>query len=100
MHYLYILFSLHANKYYVGESEKPWSRLQKHQDNYSKTFTGKYDDWQLKALFKVDSRSTARKIEVFIKKQKSRKLIERLCDSNFIPNGQLSQLVRVPHLRD
>ncbi len=38
-------------------------------------------------------------IERFIKKQKSRKLIEQLCDMDFVPNGILAQLVRVPGCR-
>jgi hypothetical protein len=36
-------------------------------------------------------------IEQFIKKQKSRKLIELLCRDDFTPAGKLAQLVRVPH---
>ena len=36
----------------------------------------------------------------FIKKQKSRRLIEQLVDTDFIPTGRLAQLVRVPQLRD
>jgi len=39
------------------------------------------------------------KIERFIKRQKSRRLLEKLI-SGEIPDGKLAQLVRVPQLRD
>jgi len=53
------------------------------------------------ALFECGmSESQATIIERFIKKQKSRKLIELLCNPSFIPVGKLAQLVRVPHVRD
>jgi putative endonuclease len=42
----------------------------------------------------------AMRIEKFIKQQKSKKLIKKLIDPDFIPDGILTQLVRVPHLRD
>ena len=64
------------------------------------TFTSKYRPWELVALFKVPSLSLARKIENFIKKQKSRRLIEYLIDPKNIPEGKLAQLVRVPVVRD
>ena len=55
----------------------------------------------IKALFECSViKSDAIKIERFIKKQKSRKFIELLCNENFIPNGILAQLVRVPNIRD
>jgi putative endonuclease len=39
-------------------------------------------------------------MEKYIKRQKSRNLLEKLIDPEFIPTGTLAQLVRVPHLRD
>jgi putative endonuclease len=39
-------------------------------------------------------------VERFIKAQKSKKLLDSLCDAGFVPTGKLSMLVRVPHLRD
>ena len=55
----------------------------------------------LKACFECskDEKETMR-IERFIKKQKSRKLLEMLCDNTFIPDGTLAQLVNVPDVRD
>ena len=54
----------------------------------------------MKSVFEVENESVAIKIERFIKKQKSRNLIERLCQEDFIGGNILVQLVRVPHVRD
>ena len=76
-------------------------RLEQHLSNSTDKYTGKAKDWILKTVFEVsNSAGDAMKIERFIKKQKSRKLILQLCDTEFIPTGTLAQLVRVPHLRD
>jgi putative endonuclease len=55
----------------------------------------------LKAVFQCGTtKAEAMQIEKFVKKQKSRNLLEQLCDPSFIPTEYLAQLVRVPHLRD
>jgi putative endonuclease len=55
----------------------------------------------LKAVFEVgESRGEADRLEKFIKRQKSRRLIESLINPDFVPEGKLAQLVRVPHVRD
>jgi putative endonuclease len=54
----------------------------------------------MKSVFEVENESAAIKIERFIKKQKSRNLIERLCQEDFVGENILAQLVRVPHVRD
>ena len=101
MFYLYILFSSRANKYYVGHSQDPWKRLIQHNENSGAKFTGKYSGWDLVAVFEVSiNRGDADKIEKFIKRQKSRILIEKLIQPDFVGKGVLAQLVRVPHVRD
>ena len=101
MYFVYILHSPCANMYYVGHTNDPSRRTDQHLKNHSKTFTGKYSDWELKALFEAGhSRSVAMKVENFIKKQKSRTLIEKLVDPEFSPSGILAQLVRAPYVRD
>ena len=102
MYFIYILYSEKADKYYVGFTSSPEARLAKHntQENFN-TYTRKYRPWVLKALFAVSEKEGEAKIlETFIKKQKSRKLIEKLCDSEYVPTGKLAQLVRVPYVRD
>ena len=101
MYYIYFLYSPAADKYYVGLSADPWKRLSQHLNNNTDKFTGKFKDWILIAVFEVSSvKGEAFKIEKFIKKQKSRKLIEKILDPNFVGTGVLAQLVRVPHARD
>ncbi len=99
--FLYILYSQSIDKYYVRFSNNPWKRLEQHLNNESDKFTGKAKDWTLSAIFFISSnRGDALKVERFIKKQKSRNLIEKLINPEFVPEGFLAQLVRVPHLRD
>ncbi len=99
--YIYIIYSLSANIYYVGYSSDPWKRVIQHNENESDKYTGKYSNWELRAVFEVsEGPASAQKLEIFIKKQKSRVLIERLIDTEFKPEGVLAQLVRVPHVRD
>jgi len=102
MYYLYILFSPQHNLYYVGYTSNYNQRLIQHNtQEFFNTYTSKYRPWQLAALFECGpEEKEAISIERFIKKQKSRKLIELLINPDFTPVGQLAQLVRVPHMRD
>ena len=100
-YYLYIIYSNRFDIYYYGSSKDPWQRLLTHNNSPHNTYTSKYRPWELKAVFYAgNQRSTAEKVERFLKKQKSRNLIKKLIDPHFQPNGILAQLVRVPHLRD
>jgi putative endonuclease len=99
--YLYILKS-ESGGHYLGISEDPWKRLTEHNGVQLKvTYTSKHRPWELKAAFKIiDGELSPRQIESFVKKQKSRNMIERLIDPHFVPKDKLAQLVRVPHMRD
>ena len=101
MYYIYILYSSVSDKFYVGYSTDPQRRLIEHNTKPFNTYTSKHRPWMLKACFECskDEKETMR-IERFIKKQKSRKLLEMLCDNTFIPDGTLAQLVNVPDVRD
>jgi putative endonuclease len=100
MYYVYILYSVTADKYYVGHSSDPWSRLKQHLSNSGDKYTGSYSDWKLEGVFEVSlNKGDADRVEKFIKRQKSRNLIERILGANFVGTGELAQLVRVPHLR-
>ena len=99
MYYIYILYSVASNVYYVGYTRNYNLRLIQHneQDKFN-TYTSKHRPWKLKAVFEIGSEEKiAIQIERYIKKQKSRKLIELLSDVNFIPNNKLSKLIRVFH---
>jgi putative endonuclease len=101
MYYIYILYSENSNLYYVGYSDNPSRRLEEHNSTPYNTFTSKHRPWVLKASFECSNREVdAVRLERFIKKQKSRKLLEQLCDNSFNPSGFLAQLVRVPDIRD
>ncbi|MCH7398315.1 GIY-YIG nuclease family protein [Belliella sp. DSM 107340] len=99
--YLYILYSSIFDKFYIGYSADPWRRLEQHNSGRVHKFTSSYRPWELAAVFKIGSdRCMAMKIEKFIKKQKSKILLKKLIDVDFVPEGFLAQLVRVPHVRD
>ncbi|MCW3169390.1 GIY-YIG nuclease family protein [Chryseobacterium sp. 09-1422] len=102
MYYIYILFSESADKFYVGYTKYPKERLLKHneQENFN-TYTRKFRPWKMVALFEASTdKNLAIQIERFIKKQKSTKFIEMLCDENSQLSGILAPLVRVPNIRD
>jgi len=87
--------------YYIGHSQDPWHRLYQHNTDDKNTFTSKHRPWHLVAVYKAgESRAEALKIEKWVKKQKSRTLIEKMIQHDFTPTDSLAQLVRVPHVRD
>ena len=85
MYFVYILYSVTYDKYYVGHTSDVEKRLVKHNLSIdSKTYTSKYRPWVLKYSFAVsDQRSDAVRIENFIKKQKSTKFIERIIEESW-----------------
>ena len=101
MYFIYILYSDSSDKYYLGYSSDPLRRLEEHNSKPFNTYTSKHRPWTLTAYFKCsENENDAIRIEKFIKKQKSRKLLQMLCEPSFIPDGNLALLVRVPHVRD
>jgi len=100
MFYIYILYSKSSDLYYVGQTEDYRRRLQEHNSTERNTYTGKHRPWELAAVFECgNSRGDAMKIEAFIKKQRSRKLLEKMISGEAMV-GVLAQLVRVPDVRD
>lgn len=101
MYFIYVLYSPGADKYYVGYTANASKRLLDHNtQEYFNTYTSKFRPWKLAAVFSCGTEEkNAIHLERYIKKQKSRKLIEKLISPAFIPTGELAQLVRVPHLR-
>jgi len=81
MHFVYILYSLTRDKYYVGSCEDVNKRLVKHNTNHS-GFTGKTRDWELKWIEEHPAKTEALKRENQIKAWKSRKMIEKLINEN------------------
>ena len=100
MFYLYILYSPSSDKYYVGYSNDVERRINEHNNSERTTYTSKHRPWAISVIYSCGHlESDAVKIERFIKKQKSRKLVEQLVNGDQF-SGILAQLVRVPHVRD
>ena len=79
--YFYILHSEKLNRFYSGITTLDvGQRLQNHVDKiYSnKNFTQKADDWILFHFIECEDFSQARKIELYIKRQKSTVYIRNL----------------------
>ena len=81
---LYILYSQNANKYYTGiTTESILNRLQKHNDgSYGHRYTSLSNDWICTLSIECTSYTIARKMELYIKRMKSRKFIEALICSS------------------
>ncbi len=96
MFYIYILYSKTADKYYVGHSDDPDRRLIEHNTKPFNTYTSKHRPWELVAKFKAgETRSEAVQCERYIKKQKSRMLIEEIVKNQNNPE-KLAQLIWLP----
>ena len=76
---VYILYSLSADKYYIGSTKDLDQRILFHQEKeFARSFTAKYSDWELFHEISDVSNKTARQIEMHIKRMKSRKYYESL----------------------
>jgi putative endonuclease len=81
---LSIIYSQKLDRYYVGITQVAVSeRLAKHNfDKYDgKNFTAKADDWVLRLEMPTHDYAHARRMELHIKKMKSRKYLELLISS-------------------
>ncbi|TMU57651.1 GIY-YIG nuclease family protein [Flagellimonas algicola] len=76
-YWVYILYSGHLDKYYVGSTQDIEGRLRRHLANH-KGFTSNAKDWVLKYQESFGTKTEAVKRELQIKKWKSRVMIERL----------------------
>ena len=83
MNSFYIIYSKAFNKYYSGIThDNVADRLEKHNTSFHGThFTSSAKDWVLKLVVDCDSFSTARKMELYVKRMKSRKFIEKLIEN-------------------
>lgn len=79
MHTVYILYSNKLQRFYIGETADLEKRIEEHNSGFYKgAFTKVTDDWELFLEIPCENRITARKIEMHIKKMKSKKFIEDL----------------------
>ncbi|MBX2922497.1 MAG: GIY-YIG nuclease family protein [Chitinophagaceae bacterium] len=82
MYYVYILYSLKCNRYYVGYCATIEARLQRHNTGMV-TATRNCRPYTLCGYKSFETETEARKEEARVKKQKSRKYIEWLLDGNW-----------------
>ena len=82
MNSFYIIFSKSLNKYYSGIThDNVEVRLNKHNTSfYGKGYTSTAKDWELKLTIDCDTFSQARRMELYVKRMKSRKFIEKLIE--------------------
>ncbi len=79
--FFYILHSESANKYYICHTDQLNERLNKHNSNH-KGFTGKWNDWKIVYTESYSSKELAYQRERTVKKWKSRRMIEKLIQTN------------------
>ena len=77
MHYLYILYSEKIDQYYVGQTADLDDRIFRHNAGKSLS-TRKGVPWKLSISIPFETRSKAMKAEQWVKKMKSRQVIERV----------------------
>jgi putative endonuclease len=85
MHFVYIIYSCVADRYYVGETSDYIQRIYWHNTGeFGGSATSLARDWKIKKLLHVDTCGNGKKVEAFIKSMKSRKfLIKLLTDQDF-----------------
>ena len=74
----YILYSVSANKFYVGHTDNLQRRLQEHNSGKTRYTSNIASDWEIKYVEAFESRAEAMKREKEIKSKKSRNYIEKL----------------------
>jgi len=82
MYYVYILYSEKCKRYYVGYSENIQARLFRHNEGLV-TATRNCRPYMLKAFKSFDIELDARREELRLKKQKSKKYLEWLIGGNW-----------------
>ncbi|MBS9526023.1 GIY-YIG nuclease family protein [Litoribacter ruber] len=76
-YFLYILQSLKDSSYYIGSTENPEERLEKHNRPH-KGYTGKKQPWVLVYTEVFPNKTDALKRELYLKRMKSKALIANL----------------------
>jgi putative endonuclease len=78
-HFVYILYSESADRFYVGETCNIELRIQQHNSGFYKSaFSKKASDWNLFWSVDCKSRTQALKIEKHIKKMRNRTFYQNL----------------------
>ncbi|MFV8836816.1 GIY-YIG nuclease family protein [Salinimicrobium soli] len=82
MHFLYILYSKSADRYYTGETANMENRLKNHiSHRYKKGFTKAAEDWEIVLQLQLEKKEDALFLESFIKKMKSKTFIKKVIEN-------------------
>ncbi len=77
---VYIIYSQNRGKYYIGVTNDLEKRLYEHNNGLS-PYTKGGEPWKLKHVEEFDNIKNAYQRERFLKKKKSRKIIEKVINS-------------------
>ncbi|MCB9052821.1 MAG: GIY-YIG nuclease family protein [Lewinellaceae bacterium] len=97
MHYVYILYSPSADKFYVGQTPDIQTRLLFHNHLSENSFTSRFRPWQLKRAIPLNNRSQAMIIERYIKGRKSSQYIRKLIEDTSAVENLLLKFNINPH---
>ncbi|MEG9327893.1 GIY-YIG nuclease family protein [Salinimicrobium catena] len=90
MHFLYIIYSQAADRFYTGETTDLEKRLREHNSHrHRKGFSKMAEDWKIVLKLEVEEKEKAVFLERYIKKMKSRKFIEKVIENPEILNDIL-----------
>ena len=82
--FVYIIYSDSIDKFYVGQTQNIDNRLEFHNNSQKNNiWTKRGIPWVLKTTISFKSRTEALIAEKFIKKQKSRKLIQEIIQNGY-----------------
>ncbi len=81
-YFLYFLYSDSVDRFYIGSSDNPSNRLIHHNTD-NKGWTRRGRPWRIVYTKNFPSKEEAQKWERWIKRQKSRHLIEQIIQGNF-----------------
>ncbi|MEP7269562.1 MAG: GIY-YIG nuclease family protein [Saprospiraceae bacterium] len=95
MAWFYVLYSPTLDKYYSGiTSDSVAIRLEKHNSSsYGQKFTSAANDWEIKLQISTKDFDHARRMELYVKKRKSRIFIVELINSVLVQT-RLIELTR------
>ena len=97
MYYIYIIYSLKSDKYYIGLTSNVHRRLSEHNDpSRVNKFTSRHLPWELRLYLEISSsRGEAQMVERFIKNQKSRLFLEKLIEEKENPEYFVSLINKI-----
>ena len=83
MHWVYILYSKKIDKFYIGSSSNVENRIAFHNSAQNRIWSKRGQPWKKVFQHEFETKKEALKAEIFIKKQKSRKFIQKLVDEGW-----------------